>query len=267
MASAFLCAFILPPAITDSARLHAAGIFNPISYPIRRIAEGIYQPPEHFVPADPRTTTAIAAENDQLRQQLADLHSIVDRLKTLQADRQKLGDLQSLCVPIAVAGTDTAGRDALLLNISPTTRLPKSAPVLYSGGLAGKLETGIAGARVRLITDEGFAVSATLIRFPGGGAAPVRLTGPRVIVGTGQGGLTISGMQKEDYQTIGLREGDWAVLDDPDPFWKDLQGRRLGRIVSAKVSHRKPLYMDLTLAPEIDLKRLADVMVYIGETK
>lgn len=262
MFMAFLCAFVLPSSLTDTARIHAAGLFNPLSYPIRRIAEDLYGPAPRVAVADDRSKDEIAAENDQLRQEVAVLQASVDRLQKLEAERVKLGDLKSLCVRVGVSGNDAGGRDGLILSAVSGAWAP-NAPVLFPGGLAGRLESVLGGARVRLLTDQGFAVTGGFVRFvmSDGVLTPTKITAPTPLVqGLGHGQLSIAGMKMSDYIHAGLREGDWVVLDDWD--WpKAVQGARLGRIVRSEPSRSSPMFADIRLAPEADLSRLSDVWV------
>src|ERR1700722_13297277 len=134
MGGAFLCAFVLPSNVADPARLHVAGVFNPLSGPVRRLAAAIYQTFQKTSAVDARSRDEIARENDQLRQEIARLEANVDRLQKLEAERQQLGDLKSMCVRVPVAGNDAGGRDALLLAASAAGHLDQGAPGIFSGG-------------------------------------------------------------------------------------------------------------------------------------
>jgi hypothetical protein len=262
LGAAFLCAFVVPSSYTDPARLHVAGIFNPLSGPVRRLAAAIEQP-LHRAPADdPRAKDAIVRENDQLRQEIARLQANVDRLQALESERQELGNIQSMCVHVGVAGNDSGGRDGLLL--SAADQLDQDAPVLYSDALVGKLDARLGGARVRLITDEGFAETGAFIRFiDADGAVTATHVFPNftpLVRGLGHGQIGIFGMKISDYKEAGLRVGDWVVLDDA--AWpRAVQGRLLGKIVSCGESRQAPLFADIRLQPVADLSRLSDVWV------
>jgi hypothetical protein len=261
MSGAFLCAFVLPARLTDSARLHTAGIFSPVSYPLRRLAETIYRPVDFQQQIDNRSREALVSENDSLRQQVVQLQSAVDQLRGVQAERQKLGGLQSLCIHVPVNGGDSAGRDALTLAMPPNSHVSTDAPAVFSGGLAGRLNSSWGAARLRLITDDGFAVTGRFVRYidSGGGAKPTAVNAPVSLVrGQGNGRLSVKDMKLSDFRAAGLRQGDWIVLDDPQ--WPaQVQGVRLGRVSSAKQS--APLFVDVMLVPETDLTRLSDVWV------
>jgi len=263
MVGAFLCAFVLPESYTDTARIHVAGIFNPLSYPSRRIAEAIYRRLEPEETGDPRSRQALMDENDRLRQEVARLSASVDRLEKMEGERQRLGDLQSLCVRVAVTGNDAGGRDGLLLSATSLGGLSSDEAVLYPGGLAGRLMTGIGGARVRLITDYGFSLTGAFLRFveSSDGLKPERISAPTPLVqGAGRGRLEVAGMKWSDYMDAGLRPGDWVILDD-SAWPRAIQGVRLGRIVSAGPSRLAPGFADIRLAPQNDLSHLASVWV------
>jgi cell shape-determining protein MreC len=268
MSAAFLCAFVLPDTFTDTARIHFAGVFNPLSYPARRIAEAIYHRFEPDNATDPRSRQALIDENDHLRQEVARLSVSVEQLQKLEGERQRLGDLQSLCVHVSVAGSDSGGREGLILSATSLGGLSSDDAVLYPGGLAGRLMTGIGGARVRLITDYGFTLTGAFLRFveSSDGLKPQRFKNvPTPLVqGVGRGRLAVSGMKWSDYLDAGLRPGDWVVLDDSD--WPSaVQGVPLGRIVSAQQSRQAPGFADIRLLPQTDLSRLASVWVLRGE--
>jgi len=272
MSAAFLCAFVLPPGLTDSARLGAEGLFNPLSYPIRRVALSLDEHLEQPRKSDVIDAQSLADENDQLRQEVARLAAGVENLQRLEGERQTLGDLKSLCVRVPVAGADAGGRDALFLSMPRTAGAVRENPVLYSGGLAGRLEasrwnTGSAsGARVRLITDEGFAVTGAFIRFTNvnGVITPARLASPAPLVqGLGGGKLGVVGMTWADCVRARIAKGDWVILDDS--LWpRAVQGVRLGRVVSVAPLASSALFADIRLSPDADLTRLADVWVMAG---
>ena len=267
MLSAFLCAFVLPDNFTDTARIHFAGVFNPLSYPSRRIAEAIYHRLSPENTADPRSRQALIDENDRLRQEVVRLSANVEQLEKLEGERQRLGDLQSLCVHVPVAGGDSGGRDALLLSATSLGGLSSDEAVLYPGGLAGRLTTGIGGARVRLITDYGVSLTGAFLRFveTANGLKPMRINAPTPLVqGAGRGRLAVGGMKWTDFLQAGLQVGDWVILDDS--AWPHaVQGVRLGRIVSASASRNAPGFADIRLAPQADLTRLASVWVLRAE--
>src|ERR1700677_248854 len=111
MSGAFLCAFVLPSRWIDPIRLHGAGLFSPLSYPIRRIVQAVHRPADNERSTDTRSDQEIVAENIQLRQEVAQLAAAVEQLNKIEGERQNLGDLKSICTRYEVAGADAAGLD------------------------------------------------------------------------------------------------------------------------------------------------------------
>jgi len=259
---AFICAFLLPQSITDSARLSASGIFNPLSSPMRRLALAVDHRVAPENAPDLPDARSLADENDRLRQEVIRLQTAVDELQALEGERQKLGDLKSLCVHATVSGADAGGRDALLLSLPADSRLNSDDPVLFSGGLAGRLESAHGGARVRLITDSGFTVTGSFIRYqPGTSTTYTRLTAPAAVVkGIGDSKLIVDGMKWSDCQALSI--GDWIILDDPR--WPQARGLCVGRITQLHPRKLAPLFADIELSTQTDLTRLSDVWILAG---
>src|SRR5581483_11715413 len=186
MALTGLCAFIIPQRHTDPFRVHIQGLFNPISFPVRRLAGRVYvRVAADEEKGDPRSQQAIEKENELLRRELLRLTAAVERLEKLDASWQKLGDLKSQCTHYAVAGGDSAGRDTLSLAGSSFGGLRDHMPVLHDGGLVGYVErTGLTGARVRLLSDRGFRVTGRFVRLTNiqGRIQPVNVQAVRPLV-------------------------------------------------------------------------------------
>jgi rod shape-determining protein MreC len=256
MTGAFFCAFVLPSSVTDTARVGLSGLFNPISSPVRHLALAVDRKLARPEPGDPRSNQTLAQENFQLHQEIAMLQARVAQLQAMEGERKNLGDLSSQCVRASVAGVDAAGRDALFLSAPAGAEFLRDEPVVYPGGLAGRLETSHGAARVRLITDEGFAVTGAFVDAHG-----VRISTPAPLVrGGGQGRLAIVGMKMSDCVAAGLARGDWVVLDDK--LWPEaVRGVYLGRIERIEAEKAAPLFADIQLATQDDLTRLADVWV------
>jgi cell shape-determining protein MreC len=269
MLGAFICAFLLPQTFTDSARLGASGIFNPLSAPMRRIALAVDHRVAPEQEAEVTDARALAKENDQLRQEVVRLQSTVDELQAIDGERQKLGDLKSLCVHANVAGGDSGGRDALILSLPSSAKVANDDPVLFSGGLAGRLESSHGGARVRLITDKGFTVTGSFIRYAadsrqsGTNVVYTRLMAPTAVVrGMGGSKLIVDGMKWSDCKDAGLAPGDWIILDDPR--WPQARGLCVARISSVGPQAAAPLFADIELSTGVELTNLADVWILAG---
>jgi hypothetical protein len=194
---------------------------------------------------------------------VAQLTAQVAQLRKADPGRQTPADLKSASTHLEVAGPDPAGRDVLLLKASPQTHLIQDAPVFAPGGLVGRLDAASGVATVRLITDEGFAVTGTFYGFRGNGktVVPTPIAAPTPLVkGLGRGRLEIVGMKAEDFALADLRVGDWVVLNDQQ--WPPaMQSEYLGRIVSARPSRAMPGFMDIQLSPQADLMGLDSVWV------
>jgi cell shape-determining protein MreC len=141
-------------------------------------------------------------------------------------------------------------------------------PVLYGGGLVGKIDAAGAGsAHVRLLTDTGFTVTGQFVRFAktDSGIQAQRITQLIPIVrGIGGGQMIIANLAMQDILT--LQPDDWLVLSDPT--WPAaIQGIRLGKIASIQRSRTAALYVEIRLSPEAGLMRLNDVWVMTKEGK
>jgi hypothetical protein len=248
MSAAFVCAFILPQRLTDPARLNAAGLFNPLSYPIRHLAIAVDQRITHTDSVNP-----LSEENFRLQQEVALLQAKVLELQKIEGERQNLGDLSGQCVRAVVAGGDSGGREALILSLPAGVHFGQDAAVIFPGGLVGLLQPARGAARVRLITDKGFAVTGAFLDARG-----ARLpTPPPLVTGRGDGQLGIV-MKFSDCKA--LARGDLVVLDDPQ--WPAVvQRRALGRILSIGHLRSAPLFADILVIPQADLTRLPEVWI------
>jgi hypothetical protein len=154
--------------------------------------------------------------------------------------------------------------------------------VVYPGGIVGTLQrSGVAGGQVRLVTNPGFRVTAYfsgLRRKPddaGGGKNASksdaaagefqRLNNDRVLVeGAGRGQMVVRHQKMADVQAWGLQKGDWVVLDDAD--WSArLRGLRIGRVAAITTQRESPLFAEIRITPDADLRKLQEVMVLSKE--
>jgi cell shape-determining protein MreC len=260
MAMAFLFAFVLPEHWSHTVGEHIEGIFTPIAGPSRRVAAGLYQRLSKESAVDPRSKEAIATENDRLRQEVVRLQTELSRLQVLDAQSKALGDLRTLCTHFS-ATNDSGTRDGLVLAGSTLTGIKEGQPVLYDGGLAGRIDrAGAAGAHVRLITDNKFTVLGRFVRFNPARGTVDQVSDTRTVTGIGQGRLVIRNITRTDFDNAKLNVGDWVVLDDPD--WPiTVQGQRLGTLQTVTNSRESLGFVQLELAPETNLMRLTDVFV------
>jgi cell shape-determining protein MreC len=263
----FLCAFVFPQRVTDLGRVQLEGIFIPVSRPAYHLANWVRGHFSHDAPQDSRPMDEIRQENLELKEEVNRLQMQVQRLAALADERQSLGDLQSLCERCTVSGTDSGNRDGLILGPTPGTVKANQA-VLFSGGLAGRVERASVGAAyVRLITDPGFTVSGEFVRFVKSDQTvkSERVSALLPIVrGAGAGQMSIGNLAMKDVADAGLQTGDWVVLAD-DSWPNAVQGIAVGRIVSIQRSKGAALFAEIRVAPESGLSRLNDVWVMTHE--
>jgi cell shape-determining protein MreC len=267
-----LSAFVIPRQVTDPVRAQVQNVFAPVAWPVRQLASSVKDRfegekiDEGSPTTQPRSNGQILLENEDLRLEVASLQAQLDALKELNADRQKLGDVRALCTPVPVMGSDAGLRESLSLQATSLDGLAANMPVLYSGGLAGRIDrVGVGGAQVRLITDKDFRVTGAFARFQrseDGKLEFVRLATPSpLVVGMGKGQMVIrSPLTLKDVENAGVRENDWVILSDPD--WPlAIQGYKLGRVISVAKQTSAPLYPEITVKPTGSLMGLREVMV------
>ena len=134
----------------------------PVSAPAYRLANLAQAHWANDAETDPRKNDSIVAENVRLRQQVSWLTEQNRQLAVLAHERQALGDLSTLCQRFSVGGADAGNRESLQLAGGVLTNVHEDQPVLYSGGLAGRID---ASGHVRLLTDPGFSVIGRFVRF------------------------------------------------------------------------------------------------------
>ena len=263
VALSFISAFLAPPRLTDLGRVQLEGLFIPISRPTYHLATWLRRRLAPEPPEDNRPAEAIRRENLELRQEVSRLQMQMERLEALAAQRQSLGDLKELCQRFSVAGTDSGNRDGLILG-GALSEVRADQPVLYAGGLAGRIDrAGVSAAHVRLITDSGVALTGRFIRFvrTDTGVQAQRISQLLPIVqGIGGGQMIIANLPLQEVTDAKLQVDDWVVLAD-ETWPAAIQGIRLGRVASIARSERAALFAEIRLAPESGLLQLNDVWV------
>jgi hypothetical protein len=261
------CAFVVPQRYSDRFQPQIQGLFAPVAIPARWAGGALERrmagPDEH---ADTRPIAAVREQNDVLLQQNAWLTQELDQQRKLNDERDLVGvDIRKLCTPIPVIGSDSGTGESLAVGGSSFRGLKDGMYVLYSGGIVGTLQrAGLAGGQVRLITNKGYCVIAYFSR-PGvndkGETTWVRLGGnPVSVFGDGRGMMVCYMVSVADVARYNIRVGDWVMLDDPE--WpKNLQNRRIGKIVSIDKRKGAQLVAEIRIRPESDLKKLKEVMV------
>jgi cell shape-determining protein MreC len=268
MALSLLSAFVLPARVTDRAGSSVANIFLPISAPSRRLAAWAHSKlvprpiRDDGSPGNPRSVQKVYDENELMRIELGSLKEQLLRLQERESERSAVGEVRALCTPFTVAAGDSAGRDSLALSGSSFDGVAAGQPVLYPGGIAGKISrAGIGEARVMLVTDTQFSAEVTFARFLYTDGHPDlrSLSSEKYVLhGSGRGSMftTVSSSFMEETHLVA---GDWAVLSDNE-WGLAVRGYRIGQ-VSAVAPSKSAGWFDVTIKPDQDLKKLDEVMV------
>lgn len=284
IALSFITAFVLPARFTVPGAGWLQGLFAPVSRPvgaIARLALGRFHPDSVTDPAStdkPRLQQSVYEENQQLRSAYASLLTKFDALSKLNADRQAVGDIRSLCKPATVTGTEGSGlAEGLNVTIGGSSSGLMDHPVIRGNPsqsplpceLVGKVvRCGPAGAMVRLVTDPGSTLSARIGRYvpqPDGRLKLVYLDQIHrpLISGMGHNQMAVaSNLSLRDVQAAGVAVNDVVLLDD-DQWPGNIQGFEVGHIVSIGHQARHPLLADIRIEPQTNLLRLTEVMVMI----
>jgi hypothetical protein len=267
MLLSIVSAFVIPQRITGKLAAHVRGVFAPVSMPLHRVGTWFHSAFLASAPVEDRPEADVAAENDRLRTELVRLSKQLEDLQALNADRELLGDLRQHCKPLAVVGTDTGNRETLLLRPLVRGDLEDDLAVISPFGLVGKLDRvgAAAGPQVRLITDPGFRLEASFRRFIDAGNGSVQVvplaSTTQLVEGLGKGKMAIRNMTDRQVKEIGLQKGDWVVLSDRE-YDRDLQGLKIGRIMSIRPRPDAPQFAQIELEPMQNLKMLREVMVF-----
>jgi hypothetical protein len=268
MALSFLSAFVFPRKITERVQTQVNRFFTPVSWPMSHLAARIERMfPERVrdegSPGNPRPSDQVYRENSELRQVVASLSGQLERLRQREAEREKLGQISDLCTRFSVAGADPGTRGTILLSGSGVEQLKEGMPVLYSGGVVGRIARDGSG-QVQLVTDNGFkALVAIFAQFvnKSNGTTEYQPIGDRVIVRPdGEGAMVVVNSPADAIKAAGLRVGDGVFLDQNRDWPVAMEGARLGSVVSINPS-RTGGFVDIKIAPDRELKRLPEVMV------
>lgn len=260
-----LSAFVLPPRFTQKSHPELQAVFAPLSWPVRAVASKISRRLNPPGEADFRSKETLIDENQELRQTNAQLWKEVDQLREIARQLPELGSLQDRCTTYAVVGGDPGTRDSLLLRGSSFENVVPGKFVVYPGGIVGKVaRAGVGGAQVQLVTDIGFAVSASFAMYQRDEnrlLKPVPLAiDPILVKGVGNGEMLAQRIVREVAEKAGLQHGTSVLVNDPD--WpNELQNRQLGTVVEVIPRRDSPLHVDVRIRPPADLRQLRWVMV------
>jgi cell shape-determining protein MreC len=267
MVISFVAAFILPKQTTPR-KPQLAALFSPVARPAASFGNWMRGKVERKKASDTTNLSddEVRAENDALRMAVANLSEQLALLKQINADRDNLGRARELCTPMKVVGGDSSLAQRETLSLGVTSDVTAENAVLYPEGIAGRVtHVGALGTQVRLITDNGFALTGTFCRYertPTGDLRLVKIpTPPALVKGAGRNGMTVTNLLTKTVEDAKLAIGDWIILDDPT--WPEpLKGYRIGKIVAIeKSSSSTAMYATLRVEPAGALSRLREVMV------
>lgn len=262
VAAGVLGSLLIPPSVTDRAKGKVDLLLYPIARPVRGIASAIQSSwgsrNKSLSPGETelRKDSQLAAENEELRQQVVFLKHELEELQLVQAERKRLGKLVEYFAPVTVIGGD-ASPDRDSLSIVPTSEVDLSAgkPVMCAEGLVGRLTVG---RRVRLITDRDYVITGQFGRWENGKWTPLTTPKPSVR-GQGRGIMQVVNLTLKDAEV--LKPADWVVIADPGDYPDILQGRKVGQIETIRPLPGKPLFAEITVRPSVDLRQLQEVLV------
>ncbi len=269
MLLALVSAFTLSPERSAKLTPQIQTLFAPISQPASSLGRMIHARLHPQKNVDPRSTQAVLDENESLRVANASLMAQLDALKVLNRDRDLLGDVRKLSRTYAVTGGDAGGRLSLQIGGSTLDGLKTGQPVIFLGGLVGRItQAGVAGAKITLITDPSATpMNGTFGRFQEGEDKRVEFVHLKIgksasvlVRGAGSNSLVVNTLTLDDATAVQL--GDTLILADSD--WPaNLQGYKIGRVVSKEPRPDSPLFAKITIQPSQDLKMLKDVSVVV----
>jgi hypothetical protein len=270
MLLAALAAFVIPQRISAPAQAQLQVLFSPISRPIYSIAGWVHDrsapqpsPRAEGSPDEPRSIDELIRENNDLRQQNLMLAGQLDKLKELDAERAKVGNLQDQCIVVAVTGGDSGFTDTLHLAAGSLQGLADGMVVLTAEGLIGRLDkVGLAASQVQLITAKGSKIYIKFARFTTdgkGGTVRQDISYPRsVAVGLGNGQLAVQLQQWDQIKNV-VQPNDLAILDDAD--WpKGVTHYVVGEVTDVKRQSSATGFGQILIESRIDTAR-KEVMV------
>jgi cell shape-determining protein MreC len=272
MLVSLLSAALLPSRLPDRFRATFQGLFTPLARPVSMLAAVVSSrvstppPVDAASPERPRLAEDVYHENEQLRLLVASLEGQLQALRELNAERERVGSVRRLCIPVKVVGGETSGRGGLLLASGSLAGIAAGQPVLFPGGIAGTISrAGASGSSVRLLTDADARVAGAFARFTVDNDGQSRFQRlpiePAVAVGSGKGDLVIATMRLKDIEDAKLKpDSDWFILEDR--AWPiALQGYRVGVVRSISPKRDAPLFAEVRIAPDRDLRKLDEVQV------
>jgi len=220
------------------------GVLGPVAHGVTGVENGVGSIGSGF-----RTRKRVMAENQELRQEVADLRRQLLRLQTVEGAFLRLGEAVQYArrtgaplqvADIVYADTESWLRSLLLYVGDRGAKIDQ--PVLAEGGLVGRVvATGGGYAKVQMITDRTSAVGAMIERTSRQGVAR----------GDSRAGLLL------DYVPLqaDVRPGDRVVTAGIDGIYP--RGLPIG--VVREVGAGTQLFHRIEVVPSVDLKTLDHV--------
>lgn len=261
------CAFILPRERTGAVRGWGEAVLAPVASPVRAMGAAVRG--RIGGPGESRAG-AESAEVQRLRAEVARLTTQNQELQRLVASRELMGDAHRYSVPVRVIGLDSGGKQNLLLDGGRADGLSEGMAVVWRDSLIGRIDhVQEHSARVKLVTDRTFRVSAVFGRFvagEAGSAAFLPLQSNVPLVEGGGDALAVVGLTMQELKQAGVAAGHWVVLADAD--WPPVvQGFLLGQVEKIEPQSENMLYGRVEIRPRLDARQLREVMVIVGERR
>ncbi len=195
----------------------------------------------------------IRAENKILRKNLANLEMELLNLREAKLENERLKKLLDFkesdrrkFVPALVIAREPSGlNDTVVIDRGRKDKIEKGMVVISGGGLAGRvMETGWSISRVLLITDYDSTFSGVIETTRDEGA----------VSGSMRAGLVMK------YLDIGCnaKKGDKVITSGL--YGVSEKGLLIGEVVSLE-QDSSGLYMNAIIKPEVDIRKLEEVLV------
>jgi len=236
--------------VVDVARDGARDVFAPV----KNAADAVFSPVTDFFDGALHYGD-VKAENDRLRDQLAEQESVTLRAGDAEREREALLDLNGLdfvgnipTVEARVVMTPASGFDlTLAIDHGRDAGVAPGMPVVSGGGLVGRvIDVSRTRATVRLITDASSSVGVRLAASGDVGVAAGRGSGSTLRVDMVDPATKVD--KGETVVTSGLQNSVFPP------------GIPVGKVVAATTS-AGALQQDVTIEPTVDLQRISFVKV------
>lgn len=257
-----LSAFVINPKYTNRIR-NFQGLFSPIASPVRKISASLSEKFAKVDDSDRRAMADVKAENEELRVTLMGVQGQLEELKRINVEREAVGEIRKFCTPMGVIGGDPGSSESLSLAGSTGDIIMQGMAVLYSQGLAGRIDrVSGAGSQVQLVTDRSFRATVKFKYWSkdatGRTTSVYRLTEPVMLQGDGAGQMLMETVFPQDAEKVQI--GDDVVLED-NAWPLAVQGRKLGQVAGKSQRRDAPQFFQIHVKPMRNLKELQEVQV------